>query len=218
MWYYQLFDVLERQANPENALKMSAYMRNLFPFLGIKHPQLVNLSKPYLKQAAKEKDVDWDFVTACWNKPYREAQYVAMSYLVKVAKKINADNMYKLKELIMNKSWWDTVDMLSKIVGIVVKQYPELIREMLAWSSSTNIWLRRTAILFQLSYRKSTDTILLEKIIGNNWGSGEFFIDKAIGWALREYSKTDKQWVKTFIEKNKAQMSRLSIREASKYV
>lgn len=89
---------------------------------------------------------------------------------------------------------------------------------MIEWSQSDNIWLRRVAIDHQLAGKDKTDTILLEKIIVNNFGSNEFFINKAIGWSLREYSKTDAEWVKNFIRKYEFNLSKLSIKEASKYL
>jgi 3-methyladenine DNA glycosylase AlkD len=89
---------------------------------------------------------------------------------------------------------------------------------MLKWSAGSDIWLKRTAILHQLAYKDKTDIVLLEQIISNCLGSDEFFINKAIGWALREYSKTDPEWVESFISRRKNELSPLSIKEGSKYI
>jgi len=109
----------------------------------------------------------------------------------------------KLKYLVVTKSWWDTVDLLSKIIGDVVNRNKELKTLMLEWSKKeNNIWLRRVAILHQLSFKENVDKLLLETILEDNLSDGEFFINKAIGWALRDYSKVNPEWVRKFIEKN----------------
>lgn len=218
MDYQPLFGELEKHANPFIALQMSAYMRNLFPFLGIKAPQLNALCKPFLKKYATNNPVDWDFVFTCWQKPYREAQYVAVRYLENVAPRLKANDMSSLGELIVTKSWWDTVDALSKVVGVLVMRYPQHAATMIEWSCNDNIWIRRVAILHQLMYKEKTDTVILEQILTNNWGTNEFFIDKAIGWILRQYSKTNPDWVRRFIFEHKTKMSKLTIREGSKYI
>lgn len=218
MDYLQLFDELERQANPVRATQMSAYMRNKFPFLGIPRPQVVALSRPYLKEAAKESHIDWNFVLAGWEKSYREAQYIAIDYLVRVVKKMEAADLTRIRNLIISKSWWDTVDQLSKVTGMLVERFPQLIHVMIDWSRDDNIWLRRVAILFQLMYRKKTNTAVLDQILANNRGSGEFFIDKAMGWILRQYSKTNPGWVRNYIDNNRSELSKLTLREAAKYI
>lgn len=218
MNYLQLFNELEREANPVRAIQMSAYMRNRFSFLGIPHPQLAALSRPYLKEAAKESHIDWNFVSAFWEKSYREAQYIAIDYLVKVVKKMEASDLAKIMDLIETKSWWDTVDHLSKVTGMLVERYPQLILVMIDWSRNDNIWIRRVAILFQLMYREKTNTAVLEQILANNRGSGEFFIDKAMGWILRQYSKTNPLWVRNYIDNNRSELSKLTLREAAKYI
>ena len=123
----------------------------------------------------------------------------------------------RIKRLIINKSWWDSVDSLANIIGILCAKYPELVQNhILSWAESENIWLARVAVLFQLKYKEKTDREFLEFIIAKNCNSKEFFITKAIGWALREYSKTNKEWVKSFLEGHALQP--LSVREASKYL
>lgn len=125
----------------------------------------------------------------------------------------------KLKYLVVTKSWWDTVDLLSKIIGDVVNRNKELKILMLEWSKKENdIWLRRVAILHQLSFKENVDRLLLETILEDNLCDSEFFINKAIGWALRDYSKVNPEWVRKFIEKNRSEMANLSLREASKYL
>ena len=134
------------------------------------------------------------------------------------SKKFTEKDLPRLKQLIINKSWWETVDSLDAIVGSIVLKYDGLEKIMLEWSVSDNIWLKRVAIDFQQEYKEKTNTELLEKIIYNNMGSNEFFVNKAIGWSLRDYSKVDPEWVKGFLDKYKEQLSTLSIKEASKYL
>lgn len=217
MWYDNLFQEMEQFRNNEQANKMSAYLKNKFEFLGIPKPKLKEIAKPYLKDSRKF-DFDWEFVNICWMKDYREAQYIAVEYLLMNSKKFTDGDLPKLKHLITNKSWWETVDSIDAIVGNIVMKHKLLENTMLDWSISDNIWLKRVAIDFQQEYKEKTNTALLEKIICNNMGNGEFFINKAIGWSLRDYSKVNPGWVKEFLEKYKEQLSNLSIKEASKYL
>ena len=128
------------------------------------------------------------------------------------------DDISKLKELVLTKSWWDTVDILDKVIGSIIYNNKNLHPIILEWSKDDNIWLRRVAIDHQLLRKENTDEQLLEKILINNLNHKEFFVNKAIGWALRDYSKTNPQWVRNFIEVHKENMASLSIREASKYL
>lgn len=217
MWYDNLFQEMEQYRNKEQAEKMSAYLKNKFEFLGIPKPKLKEIAKPYLKESRKF-NFDWEFVNICWMKDYREAQYIAVEYLLMNSKKFTDGDLPKLKHLIINKSWWETVDAIDAIVGIIVMKHKLLENTMLEWSISDNIWLKRVAIDFQQEYKEKTNTELLEIIICNNMGSSEFFINKAIGWSLRDYSKVNPGWVKEFLEKYKEQLSNLSIKEASKYL
>ena len=125
-------------------------------------------------------------------------------------------DMDNVERIIKTKSWWDSVDSISHIVGYICLKHND-VREKYVneWIHSENIWLKRVSILFQLKYKEKTDTEFLAKAILNNSETNEFFVDKAIGWALREYSKTNKKWVKEFI--NNSRLSKLSIREGSKY-
>ena len=217
MWYKDLFNELEKIYNEEQSIKMSKYMQDKFKFLGIPKPKLNEFIKPYLKES-KKYPIDWDFIRLCWNKDYREAQYIAIEYINKNIKNIDVNNFLDIKYLIVNKSWWETVDSLDVVIGNIVLQNKELENTMIEWSLSDNIWLRRVAIDFEQEYKEKTNTVLLEKIIVNNLGTNEFFINKAIGWSLRDYSKTNPEWVQEFINKYKDSLDKLSIKEASKYL
>ncbi|WP_107688963.1 DNA alkylation repair protein [Neisseria wadsworthii] len=217
MNYEELLAILTREADPERAVPMKAYMKHRFDYLGISKPRLAKICKPLFKNAAAE-EVDWRFVEQCWANPHRELQYCALEYLKTMQKKLTLQDIPHLKKLITEKSWWDTADVLDRIVGGIALVYPETNAVLLDWSNSGNIWLRRVAIDHQLLRKDKTDTALLEQIICNNLEQKEFFINKAIGWALRDYSKTNPEWVRAFIERYRSRMAKLSIREAEKYV
>lgn len=203
--------------NDIDSAPMAAYMKNQFPFLGLKKPARLEIYKEYVQGWKKSKTIDWEFVWCCWSLPEREFQYLALSYLDAVRKLLIIDDLQRLEKLITDKSWWDTVDSIAPLVGHIALNNPILKNEHLAkWIIDENIWLKRVSILFQLKFKRNTDTEFLEKAIISNSLTREFFVDKAIGWALREYSKTDKEWVKKFIDSN--ELSRLSVREGSKYL
>ena len=209
---------LEENRNELLAESMSKYMQDKFRFLGVRGATRTEIYKKYFPDARKTKTIDWDFVESCWNKEEREFQYVVVYYLKAMKKFLKREDISKLKYLIVTKSWWDTVDLLAKVIGSLVIRIEGYDKIMLEWSKDSNIWLRRVAILYQLSLKDKVDEIILDKILVNNLGDSEFFINKAVGWALRDYSKFNPEWVREFIKKNKDNMANLSIREASKYI
>ena len=169
--------------------------------------------KPFIKDP-----IDWTFMEECWQHPYREFQYIAMGYLDKKKKEFRHEDFSKLKELAQTKSWWDSIDQLDRIIGEITFHYPETKDFMRQWSLDEDFWLRRIAIDHQLIRKELTDTDLLAEVICNNFGQTEFFINKAFGWRLRNYSKVNPDWVRAFIDQHASQMASLSIREASKYL
>lgn len=209
--------ILSENADAEQAAKMSAYMQNQFKFAGIPKTKLKELIKPFLKETAK-KPLDWKLIFELWKCEEREAQYIALEYLQKHRKQLVPEDIDNLKTLIIEKSWWETVDTIDAFVGELVRMDETLKEVMLQWSVSDNIWLRRIAIDYQQEYKTDTDVEILEKIIVTNLGSDEFFINKAIGWSLRDYSKVNPEWVRDFIERYREKMAPLSIKEASKYL
>ncbi|MFC4698435.1 DNA alkylation repair protein [Enterococcus aquimarinus] len=212
-----IFDTFYQAANPQKAIAMEAYMRNQFKFLGITAPERKILTRDFFKTIDRAT-IDWEFVQQCWEKDEREFQYLAIAYLTKVKQRLTVEDIPRLRQLIVTKSWWDTIDSLDKLVGYVALHHPTVEATLLDWSTDDNIWLRRVAIDHQILRKEQTNPVLLEKIICHNFGQKEFFINKAIGWSLRDYSKTNPEWVKAFIARHQDQMAPLSIREASKYI
>lgn len=212
-----IFQELKEVANSDDAVHMKAYMKNQFEFLGVKTPIRRKISKIVFKKN-HNSTIDWDFINRAWENPYREMQYVVLDYLQLKQTSLASNDLTKVKELAQTKPWWDTIDFLSRLVGYICLHYPETKKLVLDWSTDEDIWLRRLAIEHQLLQKEQTDVLLLEQILLNNLDQTEFFINKAIGWALRDYSKTNPEWVARFIEKNRKRMAELSIKEASKYL
>ena len=213
-----LINDFEKNSNELLAESMEKYMQDKFRFLGIRGGTRTEIYKKYFPDARKSKAIDWDFIENCWNKEEREFQYAVVYYLKAIQRFLKREDISRLKYLIVTKSWWDTVDLLAKVVGSLVIRIEGYDQIMLEWSKDSNIWLRRVAILYQLSLKDKVDEQILDNILVNNLGNSEFFINKAMGWALRDYSKFNPEWVREFIKENKANMTNLSIREASKYL
>ena len=218
MDFNKLYEEMIQHKNKEQAQRMSKYMLNKFEYIGIKTPERREIFKNFFKEYKNEEKIDWEFVNKCWENKYREFQYIAADYLKNMKDKLTIDDIPNLKQLILKKSWWDTIDNLDMTIGALALKDSNVNKILLEWSLDENIWLRRIAIDHQLLRKEKTNAELLEKILKNNLGQAEFFINKAIGWALRDYSKTNPERVKNFIEENKEKMAKLSIKEASKYL
>lgn len=210
--------LFEQHADPAQAAPMKKYMRDQFEYLGIKSPQVKTLFRQAIQENGLPSLGDLDqIVRELWELPQREYQYLAISLMERLEKKLPPTAIKTLEFMIIHKSWWDTVDNISHIVGIHFKRYPEVGEKYLPkWRASDNFWLRRTAILFQLDYKQDTDFELLSEIIQENLGSTEFFINKAIGWALRQYARIDPNAVKKFVKSTP--LHPLSRREAIKHL
>ncbi|MBQ7667995.1 MAG: DNA alkylation repair protein [Clostridia bacterium] len=216
--YLSVKKIFELNANKENAIQMSKYMRNMFEFYGLPAPKRKEVYDDFIKSEKKAKMIDWEFLDECYKDNHREFQYLVFDYLLAMKKYAVYEDIFKIKKYILDKSWWDTIDFLCKVIGDIGVRDIKVKDLMLDWSKDENIWLKRTAIEHQLGLKEKTDTELLKKIVINNFGSNEFFVNKAIGWALRDYSKTNPEFVKDFINTYKDKMNSLSIKEASKYI
>ena len=204
----------------KEAVLMAKYMKNNFEFLGIHSKERKEAEKKVFKTITKDEKefIDFNFTDKCYDNKYREFQYAAIDYLILKKKYLNKNHIGKLKEYALKKSWWDSIDCLDRIIGDIALRDESVNNILLEWSLSDNIWLRRISIDHQILRKEKTNTELLEKIIINNLNNKEFFINKAIGWSLRDYSKTNPDWVRDFIERHKENMANLSIKEASKYI
>lgn len=212
-----IFAEFKKLKNDKKAIEMSAYMKNQFAFLGISASPRKEIENKIFKSVAKE-NIDFKFTDKCYKNKYREFQYAAVDYLNFKKEYLNISHIEILKNYILTKSWWDTIDHLDKIVGDIALRDKKVNEILLNWSLDENIWIRRVAIDHQILRKEKTNIELLEQIIINNFNQKEFFINKAIGWSLRDYSKTNPKWVRDFIKRHKNSMNNLSIREASKYI
>lgn len=212
--------LFEQNADPAKAGSMKKYMRDQYEYLGIKSQQVTSLLRGHIKEHGLPPPDKVDIILReLWSLPQREFQYAAMNLMERLEKKVNEDFIITIEYLITTKSWWDTVDALaSHAVGSQFKRFPKVKEKYLKkWRKSDNFWLRRTTLLFQLGYKKETDFELLCELIKENLGSDEFFINKAIGWALRQYAWTSPAPVKKFVKATK-ELHPLSRREALKNI
>jgi 3-methyladenine DNA glycosylase AlkD len=211
--------LFQEKANPLHAPAMERYMLNQFRFFGIPSPERKLLTRDFKQQYGLPDPFQFnETVRLIWEMEERELQYAIMEIISSKQCLRNPECILLLEEMIVNRSWWDTVDYIaSNLGGPWMSLYPERTAEFTeSWLNSGNLWLQRTVLLFQLKYRDKTDEQLLFRAIRQLAGSREFFIRKAIGWALREYSKTRPERVTGFVEANL--LSPLSRREALKVI
>lgn len=220
--YQAVKKALLAQADPERAVSMAAYMRNQFAFLGIQAAARRQAYKENLKTFKKAAAVDYEFLNFCFGDGYRELQYFVVDALNGVQKRLTPADVPKIEPYLRHKQWWDTIDGLDKIVGRIglndSAYRPEIEAVMRQWGQDPNFWMRRVAIDHQRGMKEQTNASLLAELIEMNLGSDEFFINKAIGWSLREYSKTNPDWVRDFLKTHESRMARLSVSEAAKYL
>jgi len=208
----------EKHSHRDIGIGQTAYMKNRFAFWGIKAPQRRVIQRPFLrKEKLPPKEYLEEIVNVLWTYPQREFQYFGMELVHKYQDQFNQKDIHLLNFMITHKSWWDTVDYIAAhLIGRYCISFPEngmtFIQQCM---DSGNLWLRRTSILFQLHYKDRTMPHLLEETITHSLGTGEFFIDKAIGWALRQYARTHPKWVLDFVERQ--ELTPLSRREALKH-
>lgn len=206
---------LQPLADRDRAVAMAAYQQNFFPFLGIQTPvrrkAVHALLRAYEGDALAAADI-------LWHRREREYQYVACDLLAMKANTLTAAALEPLLLMAQRKSWWDSVDSLVKTVGKLVQQTPALVHHMDELIVHEDFWLRRIALLHQLGWKENTDADRLFRYCLQQAGEKEFFIRKAIGWALRDYAHHDPLAVAEFLAHNGAVLSPLSRREAAKHL
>ena len=215
---------LKRIADPAKAPGMQAYMKSAMPYHGVPAPAQRRLFREQFAAVTFESAGSWrDAVLYIWrNARFREERYLAIAFCqYRHAHAFHTpDALAMFEELIVTGAWWDFVDALaSHNVGLLLRLYPgEIRREMRRWSRSENMWKRRTAILCQLTFKQSTNLPLLYSCIRPSLGSREFFLQKAIGWALRQYAWSDPREVRRYVREHEHALSPLSKREALKNI
>lgn len=213
-YYKHVCDTFRRQGNPDVALEQMRYMRHQFEYFGLKMPQWMPLTKAIHKELGiPEGETLKELVRLCFQDDHREMQYFALETTQLSLKKQAPEFIDFLEELIRTRSWWDTVDWLAKLVGIHFKRYPEIIVPVTErWMEADTFWLQRICLIFQLTYKEKTDRELLFRYILRIAHSKEFFLQKGAGWALRHYSRTNPEAVRTFVETH--HLAALTRREA----
>ncbi len=207
------------KANPNIARQQKAYMKDKFDYFGLKSPVRKQIQIPFLvKKYLPPKSELEPIIKILWSKPEREFQYFAQELFLKYHTQFVPQDIYLFEFMITHKSWWDSVDFIAaNLIGEYFKKYPDRKKQYVEkWLNSGNMWLQRAAIIFQLKYKSEVDTELLSYAINSMLGSKEFFINKAIGWALRQYGKFNPTWVTHFA--NNTELSNLSRREALRLI
>jgi 3-methyladenine DNA glycosylase AlkD len=212
---------LERRANPKKAAPMQAYAKSAMPYYGIQAPVLREICDPLFGEHTLTTAAAWrQAIAGLWDTATRKEQrYAALELAAhpQYQRFVSMALVPLYRRLVQEGAWWDTVDSLAHRVAVLLATYPApLKRTLRAWSKQDNIWLRRVAIIAQVNARETTDVELLVDCIRPSLDSKEFFLRKAIGWALREYAKTNPAEVRKFIAAHRLQLSPLSIREAQK--
>jgi 3-methyladenine DNA glycosylase AlkD len=215
-------DLLEeayiRVADPEKAGPMASYMKNHFSFLGIPKPIRKQTERPFTTALRLLKTSPADLLLFCWKKAEREWQYYGVEYANQEAYKQSTDWPEVMEYVISHKSWWDTVDLLAThgLGDYLLKNQEQIEGVISKWRQADNLWLNRSCLLFQLHYKEHTDTNLLASLCTQYATRKEFFIQKAIGWSLRHYSRTNPEWVKHFVANQS--LAPLSHREALRLI
>ena len=207
-------------AVPADVAPMAAYMKHRFVFLGVKTPARRAASKGVIR-ASKQGSIDEAVALAhqLRAQPEREFHSVASDVLRANQRRLQEAHIDDLRRFVTTDSWWDTVDALaSPTIGTMVLTHPALTATMDEWIDADNRWLARVAIIHQLRFGDETDTRRLFDYASRRASDPEFFIRKAIGWALREYAKTDPDAVRSFVDQHVAELSPLSVREATKHL
>lgn len=214
---------LKENADPKRAVKMQAYAKSAMPFHGIQFEPLRGIAKEIFQNYSLTSFKNWqDTVLALWRSAkFREERHCAIELTGhKLYREFQTlDSLPLYEEMIVTGAWWDYVDPIAaQRIGGLLKGFPEPMKKVLKqWSNGDDIWLRRTAILSQLKFKEKTDLKFLYGCMEPSLNSNEFFLQKAIGWALRQYAWCDMNEVIRYVEKNQHRLSKFSIREALKH-
>ncbi|MGL5824310.1 MAG: DNA alkylation repair protein [Nocardioides sp.] len=217
-------DALATAGDPQRALRQQAYMKSEMPYRGLTSPELTALLKPRLVEFRPTSRADWAHaIRVLWDEAgYREDRYaaIAVARLRHAGQWRDLDALPLFRHLVTTGAWWDYVDEIAAhLVGDVLRRHREPVTPVMReWAGDANLWVRRTAVLCQLRHRSATDPGLLREVIGPNLGEPSFWLRKAIGWALREYARTDPDWVRAAVAGWTDEISNLSRREALKHL
>jgi 3-methyladenine DNA glycosylase AlkD len=214
-------ELLLGSADPDKAPAMAAYMKTETPFYGVTSQLRKAISAKLAQQFPATTRAEYETaVRALWRGASREEKYLAVAYARSFPRYVTLSSIPMYRTMITQGAWWDFVDdIAAHLVGtVLLNQRDRLTSTMTVWTTSGDMWLRRTSILAQLRHKADTDTTLLDIACTRNLESTEFFIRKATGWALREYARTDPAWVLEYVERHEHEMSGLTYRESMKHL
>jgi len=214
-------DLLVQAGDPDRAASMAAYMRTDMPFYGVASPERKRISRIVGTEFPATTRIEYvRCVRALWGGSHREEKYLGIAYARSYPRFVTLSSLPLYRMMIVQGAWWDFVDEIaSHLVGaVLLGQRDRATPELRSWSTGDDMWMVRASIISQLRHKEETDTALLEAVCTANLGDGKFFIRKAIGWALREYAKSDPAWVLEYVAAHEHEMSGLSYREAVKHL
>ncbi|MBA2724982.1 MAG: DNA alkylation repair protein [Actinobacteria bacterium] len=214
-------EALAALADPEKAASMQAYMKTDMPFYGVPKPERAPIARELKRRFPSANEAEYRrSVLSLWDLPHREEKYLAIGYAEAFKPFITFDQIDLYQQLVTEGAWWDFVDeVASHLVGRIVLNDRDRMRPVLeAWIDHPDMWLRRTAILSQLGHKAMTDWPMLSDFCMRRAHEKEFFIRKAIGWALREYARVEPDLVADFAKEHQKKLSGLSYREATKHL
>jgi 3-methyladenine DNA glycosylase AlkD len=212
---------MSKRADRERAAAMQAYMKSAMPYYGLSLPQVREVCKEVFSERELNSCTDWqEAILELWRGARRREERYAALYLLRLKRHrecVTPRLMPMIEEMIESGAWWDLVDELVHTIGELLRAHPKEMKSVMrAWSTDPNMWKRRVSIICQLSFKRETDLELLYANIGPNLKDREFFVRKAIGWALRQYAHTDPKEVARYVLAHEAELSGLSRREALK--
>ena len=212
--------MLEAVAQPGRAPAMAAYMKGIAPYLGVPTPARRAATRAWIRAFAPGPDAA-DLLGAAKNlvtEPEREFAYVAVDLTARHERALPESSLLALRDLALERPWWDTVDAWSTLIGRVGLRHRSWDPEVARWASDPRLWVRRIALVFQVGRREAVDLDLLFAACEANLADHDFFMRKGIGWGLRDAARTHPQEVRAFVETHRDAMSGLSIREATKHL
>lgn len=215
-----LHAAFESNRDTEKSRQFQAYLKTEQAMFGLPAPLRKNCLKQCLKTFPISEQADYlQFVSSLWHQTEREFQYCAIDTAVKYKKFHNDQSWATFKSLALTAKWWDLVDGIAvNLIGSLLKQNRQYQSQLDIWALDSDLWVRRTALLAHLKHKDQTDLSALSQTILVLCPDTQFFIQKAIGWSLREYAKTDANWTLDFIDRHHEKLTKLAVREASKHL